>query len=144
MKFWSGEKFGRYVIIGLEKGDLLLESIMEALKEYDIKNAIVTSGISATNRMCWHHINGFTDEPADTDYVHEAPMEVGGISGLVLDGVPHLHITFADHDKAWAEHLNEGCRVQYVGEISLIELLDVNLTRVADEYGVKKIADKVE
>ena len=69
-------------------------------------------------------------------------MEVSGIGGLVLDGVPHLHCSFADHDRAYVGHVEEGCRVQYVGEISLIELLDLDLTRLPDMYGVKKIAQK--
>ena len=142
MKSFVGNRFGRYVIIGLQKDDLLLESVCEAVKEYGIKNAIVTSGIAATYHMRWHHIKDTDDYPEDVILERDGAMEVSGIGGLVLDGVPHLHCSFADHDRAYVGHVEEGCRVQYVGEISLIELLDLDLTRLPDMYGVKKIAQE--
>ena len=144
MKTFVGSQLGRYVIIGLQKDDLLLESVKEAIRENGIQNAIVTSGIAATHHMRWHHIENTEDIPTDTMYETDGPIEVGGIGGLVLDGVPHLHCTFADHHRAWAGHLEEGCRVQYVGEISLIELLDVDLTRLPNPNGVKLISERQE
>ena len=142
MKTFVGNQFGRYLIIGLQKDDLILESIQKAVNEYGIKNAIITSGIAATYRMRWHHIKNTEDHPTDEFLEHSAPMEVGGISGMVIDGVPHVHCTFSDHERAWAEHLEEGCRVQYVGEISMIELLDLDITRIPNEFGVKLISEK--
>jgi hypothetical protein len=141
MKVFTGNQFGRYFIIGLQKDDLILESVQKTVDEYGIKNAIITSGIAATYHMRWHHIKDTDDHPTDLIMEHSAPMEVGGISGLVIDGIPHLHCTFSDHDRAWAEHLEEGCRVQYVGEISMIELLDVDLSRIPNAYGVKLISE---
>ena len=140
MKAFVGNQFGRYIIIGLQKDDLILESIKKVVDEYEIKNAIVTSGIAATYHMRWHHIRNTGDRPEDMIMEHSAPMEVGGISGMVIDGIPHLHCTFSDHERAWAEHMEEGCRIQYVGEISMIELLDLDLSRIPDEFGVKKIS----
>lgn len=142
MKTFVGNQFGRYIIIGLQKDDLILESIKEAVRKYDIKNAIVTSGIAATYHMRWHHIKNTQDRPEDEILEHSAPMEIGGISGMVIDGVPHLHCTFSDHDRAWAEHLEEGCRIQYVGEISMIELLDLDAARIPNEFGVKLLSEK--
>lgn len=139
MKTFVGSQFGRYVLIGLGKDDLVLESIQEAVRTYGIKNAIVTSGIAATYHMRWHHIRDTEDCPADLIYEEDGPMEVGSIGGLIIDGVPHLHCTFATPERAYAGHLEEGCRIQYVGEISLIELLDVNPQRIQDEFGVKHL-----
>jgi hypothetical protein len=126
----------------LQKDDLILESIQKAVDDYGIKNAIITSGIAAAYHMRWHHIKNTDDQPVDLIREHSAPMEVGGISGMVIDGVPHLHCTFSDHERAWAEHLEEGCRIQYVGEISMIELLDLDLSRIPNSNGVKLISKK--
>ncbi|MBQ1311576.1 MAG: DNA-binding protein [Blautia sp.] len=142
MKTFVGNQFSRYFIIGLQKDDLILESIQKTVQEYGIRNAIITSGIAATYHMRWHHIKDTDVHPTDEILEHSAPMEVGGISGMVIDGVPHLHCTFADHEKAWAEHLEEGCRIQYVGEISMIELLDLDIARIPNEFGVKLISEK--
>ena len=142
MKTFVGNQLGRYVIIGLQKDDLILESIKKAADEHGIRNAIITSGIAATYHMRWHHIKDTDDRPTDMIMEHSAPMEVGGISGMIIDGIPHLHCTFSDHERAWAEHLEEGCRIQYVGEISMIELLDLDLSRIPNEFGVKLISEK--
>ena len=142
MKTFAGNQFGRYFIIGLQKDDLILESIKKAADEYGVRNAIITSGIAATYHMRWHHIKNTEDHPEDVILEHSAPMEVGGISGMIIDGVPHVHCTFSDHERAWAEHLEEGCRIQYVGEISMIELLDVDLSRIPNEFGVKLLSGK--
>ncbi len=139
MTSFIGAKFGRYVIIGLQRGDLILESIEKVLKENEIHNAIVTSGVAATSYMHWHHIGVIDEIPHDIMLETDGPIEVSGIGGLVLDGVPHLHCSFADHDRAWVGHLESGCQVAYVGEITLIELLDVDAKRIANQYGVKEI-----
>lgn len=142
MKTFCGSKFGRYLIIGLQKDDLILESIRKAIDEYGIKNAIVTSGIAATHHMRWHHIKDTEDHPTDEFIERSGPMEVGGIGGMIIDGVPHLHCSFADHGRAWSGHLEDGCAVQYVGEISMIELLDLDITRLPNMYGVNLLSEK--
>lgn len=142
MKVFTGHQFGRYFIIGLQKDDRILESVQQTVDEYGIKNAIITSGIAATYHMRWHHIGNTEDRPADIIKEQSAPFEIGGISGMVIDGVPHLHCTFSDHERAWAEHLEEGCCIQYIGEISMIELLDVDLSRIPNEFGVKLLSGK--
>ena len=142
MKTFCGDQFGRYLIIGLQKGDQILESVRKAIAEYDIRYAIVTSGIAATNHMRWHHVRDTEDYPTDEFYDLSGPIEVGGISGMVIDGVPHLHCNFADHGRAWSGHLEDGCVVQYVGEISMIELLDLDITRLPNEFGLNLLSEK--
>ena len=139
MKAFVGNQFGRYVIIGLQRDDLVLESIQKVIDDNGIRNAIVTSGIGATYHMRWHHIKNTDERPTDVIYETDGPMEVSSIGGLVIEGRPHLHCAFANHERSWVGHLEEGCRIQYVGEISLIEVLDVDLARVADEFGVKHL-----
>ena len=142
MQTFVSDRLGRVVIIGLKPGDLILESITSEIQRLGIKNAIVTSGIAATSHMRWHHIHDTSPWPRDDIYETDGAMEIGGIGGLVIDGTPHLHCTFADHNRAWAGHLEMGCVVQYVGEISIIEVLDLDLARVADDHGVKTIQAK--
>lgn len=139
MTSFVGTQFGRYVIIGLQRGDLVLESVERVLKENEIKNAIVTSGVAATSHMHWHHVGNTDLIPNDVMYETDGPMEVAGIGGLVLNGVPHLHCAFANHGRAWVGHIEPGCEVLYIGEITLIELLDVDVSRVENQYGVKEI-----
>ena len=141
MTSFVGSRLGRYVIIGLQRGDLILESIRRVLEENGIRSAIVTSGVAAVSRMRWHHIGTTEERPDDLMLETDGPIEVSAIGGLVLDGVPHLHCAFADHSRAWAGHLEEGCRIAYVGEITLIELLDADVSRVPNPFGVNEIRE---
>ena len=61
MRVYEGSRFGRYFIIGLQKDDLILESIKKTAEQYGIRNAIITSGIAATliiaaARQQWHQV----------------------------------------------------------------------------------------
>lgn len=142
MKTFAGSQFGRYLIIGLQRDDPILESIQKAVDEYGIKNAIVTSGIAAAYHMRWHHVRDTEELPTNLFLEHSGPIEVGGISGMVIDGVPHLHCTFADRERAFAGHLEDGGRIAYVGEISMIELLDLDITRLPNEFGINLLSEK--
>lgn len=137
MKTFVGEKYGRYVLIGLEKGDLILESVCQEADRLGIANAIVLSGIGAACRMRYHRIEDTRDDPTDTILTVDGPIEISQFGGMIVDGVPHLHVTFADHERTYAGHMEDGCEIQYVGEISLVELLDVNLIRIPNRHGVK-------
>ena len=142
MKVFTGIEFGRYFIIGLQKDDLILESIKKVISDYDIRNAIITSGISAVNHMRWHHVKDTNDIPTDVIYELDGPIEVAGINGLVINGIPHVHCSFADHNRSWSGHLEDGTRVQYVGEISMIELMDIDPDRLPNQFGINLLSDK--
>jgi len=142
MKTFVGHQFGRYVIIGLQKGDLILESIRSEIDRLGIRNGIVTSGIGAACRMRYHRIEDTEDFPTDTFHVVEGPTEISHFGGLIVNGVPHLHVSFADHEHAYAGHLEDGCEIQYVGEISILEVLDLDADRLPNAYGVKLLSEK--
>lgn len=93
MKTFVGEKYGRYVLIGLEKGDLILESVCQEADRLGIANAIVLSGIGAACRMRYHRIEDTRDDPTDTILTVDGPIEISQFGGMIVDGVPHLHVT---------------------------------------------------
>ena len=142
MKTFVGNQIGRYVIIGLEKGDLILESIRSEAERLEIRNAIVTSGIGAACRMRYHRIEDTQNIPTDTFHTVEGPMEISHFGGLIVEGIPHLHVSFADHERSYCGHLEDGCEIQYVGEISILEVLDLDITRLPNQYGVKLLSEK--
>lgn len=62
--------------------------------------------------------------------------------GIIADGKPHLHAVVPDQEYAYAGHLEEGCRTLYLVEIAIIELKDVNLTRILDEKKILRLKKK--
>ena len=56
MKYFIEEGNGKKVIIRLDAGDMLLESIEQVIKEADIKNGVVVSGIGTLSDTRIHMV----------------------------------------------------------------------------------------
>lgn len=139
MKSFTTNKFGRFVVIHLSKGEKLLESINAEIKRLGIRNGVVVSAIGSLRKVTYHRIATVEDNPQDEFLTIEAPIELSAIQGLILDGQPHLHVVFSDLNNVYTGHLEEGCEVQYLAEISILEIDDLDLTRKLDEFGVSYI-----
>ena len=133
------EGVGRAVIMNLERGDLLLESIREELARLGIRDAIITSAIGSLQKVVLHRVTGIQDEPVDEFVTLESPIELASLQGFVLDGHPHFHMTVSDLDQAYTGHLEDGTTVLYLVEISLLELVNPGLVRVKDENNIAKL-----
>lgn len=139
MRTYVGDRYGRHVIMHLGKGELVLESIQSEIERLNIRTGIVTSGIGSARKIVYHRIGNLEKDPLNIFITMEGPTEIGAIQGLVIDGEPHLHITCYGEDGAYAGHLEPGCEVQYLAEVSILELLDADLVRNVDEFGISFI-----
>lgn len=136
MKSFTSAEYGRTIFMHLGKGDKLLESIQSELEKLDVKNAILLSTIGSLRKLSIHGIKTTEDLPTN-EYINiENPIEIGAMQGFVLNGEPHFHIVCSDPEKTYVGHLENGSEVQYLAEISLIEIKDVNLIRKLDEFGI--------
>jgi len=136
------EGTGRVVVINLERGDLLLESIRSELQKLGIKDAVITSAIGSLSKVVLHRVTGFEPKPVDEFITLEKPMELASLQGVVLDGHPHFHMVVSDLEQAYTGHLEEGTTALYLVEISLLELKNVGLKRVPDDLGIAKLRPK--
>ncbi|MDR1560531.1 MAG: DNA-binding protein [Clostridiales bacterium] len=131
------ESTGRAVLIHMTVGDRLLETIREEAKRLNIQSAIVTGGIGSLRKAVYHYIEAVTEEPRDAYKTVERPMELVSLQGIVLEGEPHLHMAATEEGGGVCHsgHVEEGCEIQYLAEISLIELKNLPLGRRAEKYG---------
>ena len=136
------EGTGRVIVINLERGDLLLESIRDELDRFGIRDAIITSAIGSLSKAVLHRVTGFEEKPVDEFITLEKPMELSSLQGVVLDGHPHFHMVVSDLEQAYTGHLEEGTTVLYLVEISLLELKNVGLMREPDDLGIAKLRAK--
>ena len=121
------------VVIGLEPGEMLLESINEAIREHDILNGVVVSGIGTLKNLHMHFIT-HTDFPPADEFVNIAePLELVSVSGIIADGRPHLHVAVSCKDRqTWCGHLEPGSEVAYLAEIVILKCNQMRLTRRLD------------
>jgi len=133
------EGVGKIIVMNLERGDLLLESIREELARLEIKNAVITSAIGSLSKAVLHRVVTTDVEPVDEFVTIEAPIELASLQGYVLDGHPHFHMVVSDLEQAYTGHLEDGTTVLYLVEISMLEIVNPGLRRVKDENNIAKL-----
>jgi Predicted DNA-binding protein with PD1-like DNA-binding motif len=126
----------------LGKGDKVLECIKTEMDRLGIKDAVLVSGIGSLRKLSFHIITETTDKSVDEYETIENPIEIGAMQGLILNGEPHFHIVCSDSGRTYVGHLENGCEVQYLLEMSFMEIKNLNLTRKMDEFGISYI-DKI-
>ena len=142
MKKFQDYELGRVIILNLDRGDLLLETIEEELAKSGVKNALITSAIGSLQKVVLHRVIGKGPEPEDEYITLDKPMELASLQGFVLDGKAHFHMVVSDVEQAFTGHLEPGTTVLYLGEVSLIELKGVSLSRRKAEINIGKITEK--
>lgn len=139
MKTYVGDKYGRRVVIHLDRGELILESIQSEAKRLNIQTGIVTSGIGSACKIVYHRIGSISDSPVNEYITVEGPIEIGSIQGIIIDGQPQLHIVCCDKDNAFSMRLEPGSQLQCLAEISVVKLLDADYVRRQNELGISYI-----
>ncbi len=143
METFISDRVGRTFVLKLVQGEDLLENIERLIKEESVENAVVVSGIATVDR-CRLHMVSTTGYPVETfiDERTDTPLELVSIDGFICDGQPHIHCTVSDRDQAYAGHVLKGCRILYLGEIVIQELLGMSVHRRLTEKGVNHIYRK--
>jgi len=126
-------------ILRLDPGELLLESIHSYLNENNIKNAYVASGIGTLSDCILHMVTTTGFPPIEHfEHWYDKPLELASLSGIVADGIGHLHTVISDCEKAYAGHVEPGCKVLYLAEIVILEI-DVPMKRFVNEINLKQL-----
>jgi predicted DNA-binding protein with PD1-like motif len=117
------DKEAGIVIVGLRRGEKILESLQEVARVADIHSGVVMSGIGSVTRARIHTI--MTNNLPARRRVHRAgrPLEVVQSAGSSPIMSPHIHISLWDSQKQYqGGHLEDGCEVLALSEISIKRL----------------------
>ncbi len=145
MHYFSASGIGRIFIVRLDPGDYLLENIVKLVEKEGIKDGVVVSAIGTLDKCVLHMVKTTGYPPVEYFKRWEnTPLELALVVGIIADGEPHLHAVVSDSEKAYAGHLEKGCRVLYLAEIIIIELKGANMTRILDEKGILRLTKREE
>lgn len=143
MKSFKSEEIGRTFILRLDQGDMVLESIKNLISKEKIKDAFVISGIGTLDKCVLHMVTTIGYPPKEYFKKWEdEPLELVSIDGIVADSEPHLHAVVSDTKQAYAGHLEDGCRILYLGEIVLVEIKSLNLKRIYNDKNILQLTKK--
>jgi predicted DNA-binding protein with PD1-like motif len=122
------------VVVALGPGELLLESIRDAIRKHDIRSGAVVSGIGTLKTCQMHYIEHTEFPPKDRFFRLAKPLELVSVSGIIADSEPHLHIVVScGQEEVWAGHLEPESEVAYLAEIAILKFNDLPMARRLDE-----------
>ena len=123
----------RVVIVRLKNKTDMLDGLKQAVAREKIKNAVIISGFGSVTSYQVHVVENTTFPPKDKFTKEGGPFDILTVSGMVLDGKVHPHITLSSPQKTTGGHLEPGTSVFTFATITLGILSDsADLTRLDD------------
>jgi hypothetical protein len=136
---------GKVIVTRLKTGSDLYLSVQDLAEEYNLKAAVILSGVGLLSKANLRNCKNLPDEFPITDknrnYASfEAPLEILGISGNIstVDGRPliHAHLTLSyvhdDKIRVVGGHMIEGSIVFGFSEIILMEISEIEMVKKYD------------
>ena len=99
------------VIVRLRYGMDMLDALRTAVAEKGIKNAVILSGAGSLTRYRVHVVDNVTFPPKEAFPEAEGPQDLLSVTGYIIDGRVHAHVTFSNQEKAMGGHLEPGTKV---------------------------------
>ena len=121
-------KLKRIIAVRLNPGEDILLSLRKAVAERNIRSAIILGGFGSVSKYHFHVVTS-ADLPPDEAYPKEdVACDILTLSGLIIDGRVHAHITLSTDEMALGGHLEEGNPALTFTVVYLAETEDVSYT----------------
>jgi predicted DNA-binding protein with PD1-like motif len=88
--------FSRIIIVRLKPGTDLLDGLQKAVKQENIKNAVILSGVGSLTSYRVHVVDSTTFPVKEAFPTAEGPQDLLNANGYVIDGRVHAHVIFSD------------------------------------------------
>jgi|SRR5579872_490644 len=123
----------RVVVVRLKNKTDMLDGLKQAVAREKIKNAVIISGFGSVGAYHIHVVNNMAAPYKDVFTKATGPFDVLTVSGMVIDGRIHAHITLSSPQKTTGGHLEPGTSVLTFATITLGVLSDsAKLARIDD------------
>jgi predicted DNA-binding protein with PD1-like motif len=129
----TSSQIERVVIVRLKNGTDLLSGLADAVAREKIVNGVILSGFGSVTSYHVHVVDNTTFPPRDVFTKGEGPYDLLNVSGLVMNGRVHPHITIGNPKQVVGGHLEPGTSVFTFANISIAVLNgSVDLSRNDD------------
>jgi len=128
-------RFDRVLVLRAKNKTDLLSEMEKQVKQQNIKNAVILSGIGSVRGYRVHNVAG-RDYPVPDMFVSapNTPADLIGMNGYIVNGVIHAHVILALGDKTATTisgHLEKGTEVLTFAIVT-VGVLNTDLGRVDD------------
>ena len=139
---FSGAKIEEIHRVVLDRGALLLESIKDVIRQKNIQEGHVLVTAGSLDECTFHYVASTAVNPKDIFKTVKGPYEILNAGGIIANGEPHIHLTIASGGKAAiGGHLEKGCRILYLGELTIIKYSAPRLVRKPNANGVMMLEE---
>jgi predicted DNA-binding protein with PD1-like motif len=118
---------GRIILIRVDPREDLLGALERAVAEQGVRNGTFISAAGSLSRYHFHVVSSTALPPENAFIKGEGPYDILTITGFVLDGRVHAHISFSDDKIAMGGHLEPGCEVLTFAMVALAETAGVDM-----------------
>jgi predicted DNA-binding protein with PD1-like motif len=127
----------------LDRDALLLESITDVIKQKQVQDGHVMVTAGSVQECTYHYVTSTAAKPKDEYKTVKGPFEILSAGGIIANGEPHIHITLSGPEKgAFGGHLEKGCRILYLCEITIIKYSGAPLVRKQNGNGISLLEPK--
>lgn len=142
-KIFGGAKIDEIYRVVLERDALLLESIQAVIREKNVQEGYVSVSAGSLQECTFHYVTSLDAKPKDEFKTLKGPYEILQAGGIIAGGEPHIHISIArEGQAATGGHLEKGCKILYLGELTIFKYTAPSLTRKPNASGVTILAPK--
>ena len=143
MKVFGAAKVDEVYRVLLDRDALLLESIIDVIKQKGIKDGQVLVTAGSVQECTYHFVKSTATRSENVNKTVKGPYEILNAGGMIADGEPHIHIALAGPGKsAFGGHLEKGCKILYLGEVTIIKYAGPPLTRKENANGISILQEK--
>ncbi len=79
----------------LDRDALLLESILDVIKQKDIRDGYVSVTSGSVQECTYHYVTSTALKATNAYKTVKGPFEILNAGGIIADGEPHIHITLS-------------------------------------------------
>ncbi len=136
-KAFGGSQVEEVIRVRLDRGDLLLETILDVIKAHEVRDGAVLTAVGSLQECNFHTVSSFAESPEQNNIHKPGPLEILNVNGMIAASEPHLHMTLSDKDgNAVGGHLDPGCKVLYRAEVTIAKYVGTRLERKQNAAGV--------
>lgn len=127
----------------LDRDDLILESVNDIIKQNHIQDGLVMITSGSIQECTYHFLGATTMKAKNVFKTVKGPFEILGGEGIIADGEPHIHIVLSHNGQGgFGGHLEKGCRVLNLAELTIFKYTGPPLTRKNNQNGISLLQAK--
>lgn len=113
---------GKMHFVRMDPGEDVLECLQAVAREQGLRSAVIVSGVGSVDKHQVHVVDKPELPPGNIYFGDEGALDILSVTGVILEGEVHAHITFSDPHHALGGHLEPGCQVLTFAVVALMEL----------------------